>query len=265
MSEEINEINKGSFLCVNEKGKAYWGQPEGYPYKEVTQGVILPEMQFTIPSMQIATIGLIADKTYTVTTDTKAYDCVCRVENHDGTDVFVLGNGSFLGLASTDEPFCVVDYPPIYGICVIISESITSIAIEGETTVVHTMNSDLLPDNVLIVKVSKDNTADKTFEEIVSAAAAGKCVYAKYGKDEWFVLASVPFSADYPANFVRVYEYFSSKYIQVERIVINSSNKVTYIAHPKGLILASSTDDSTKKFAITVDDAGTLSAKEVTY
>lgn len=34
MSEEIKEIRDGSFLCVNEKGKAYWGVPEGYPYKD---------------------------------------------------------------------------------------------------------------------------------------------------------------------------------------------------------------------------------------
>ena len=29
MSENFNEITKGSFLCVNEEGKAYWGQSEG--------------------------------------------------------------------------------------------------------------------------------------------------------------------------------------------------------------------------------------------
>ena len=29
MSEKLNEITEGSFLRVNEKGKAYWGQSEG--------------------------------------------------------------------------------------------------------------------------------------------------------------------------------------------------------------------------------------------
>ena len=29
MSDKLNEIAKGSFLRVNEEGKAYWGQPEG--------------------------------------------------------------------------------------------------------------------------------------------------------------------------------------------------------------------------------------------
>ena len=29
MSDKLNEITEGSFLRVNEKGKAYWGQSEG--------------------------------------------------------------------------------------------------------------------------------------------------------------------------------------------------------------------------------------------
>ena len=29
MSDKLNEITEGSFLRVNEEGKAYWGQPEG--------------------------------------------------------------------------------------------------------------------------------------------------------------------------------------------------------------------------------------------
>ena len=29
MSEKLNKITEGSFLRVNEEGKAYWGQPEG--------------------------------------------------------------------------------------------------------------------------------------------------------------------------------------------------------------------------------------------
>ena len=29
MSEKFNEITNGSFLRVNEEGKAYWGQSEG--------------------------------------------------------------------------------------------------------------------------------------------------------------------------------------------------------------------------------------------
>ena len=32
MSEKLNEIAKGSFLRVNEEGKAYWGESEGGGY-----------------------------------------------------------------------------------------------------------------------------------------------------------------------------------------------------------------------------------------
>lgn len=46
MSEKLNEIAKGSFLRVNEEGKAYWGQSEGggggdddvYTIKRITNG-----------------------------------------------------------------------------------------------------------------------------------------------------------------------------------------------------------------------------------
>ena len=34
MSEMIKEFNKGDLLYSNKDGKAYWGFPEGYPYKE---------------------------------------------------------------------------------------------------------------------------------------------------------------------------------------------------------------------------------------
>lgn len=36
MSEKLNEIAKGSFLRVNEEGKAYWGQSEGGGIQWVT-------------------------------------------------------------------------------------------------------------------------------------------------------------------------------------------------------------------------------------
>ena len=37
MNEKENELNKGSFLYINDKEKAEWGYPEGYPYKEQTK------------------------------------------------------------------------------------------------------------------------------------------------------------------------------------------------------------------------------------
>lgn len=35
MNEKDNKLNKGSFLYINDEEKAKWGQPEGYPYKEI--------------------------------------------------------------------------------------------------------------------------------------------------------------------------------------------------------------------------------------
>ena len=59
MSEEVNGMRDGSFLCVNEEGKAYWGQPEGYPYKE---GEIIhlmaPEFLPNIPADKLPAGGI---------------------------------------------------------------------------------------------------------------------------------------------------------------------------------------------------------------
>ena len=35
MSEMIKEFNKGDLLHIDKDGKAQWGYPEGYPYKEI--------------------------------------------------------------------------------------------------------------------------------------------------------------------------------------------------------------------------------------
>ena len=34
MSEIIKEFKKGDLLYIDKDGKAEWGYPEGYPYKE---------------------------------------------------------------------------------------------------------------------------------------------------------------------------------------------------------------------------------------
>lgn len=40
MSEIIKEFNKGDLLYIDKDGKAQWGQPKGYPYKEDNRTII---------------------------------------------------------------------------------------------------------------------------------------------------------------------------------------------------------------------------------
>ena len=51
MSKEVKEMKDNSFLCVNEEGKAYWGQPEGYPceIKSVIEFDVDGSKDYSIP------------------------------------------------------------------------------------------------------------------------------------------------------------------------------------------------------------------------
>ena len=108
MSEKLNEIRDGSFLCANEEGKAYWGTPEGYPYKGT--GIILDGTFGFTKYYGSIYAGMITDenfsytdgKSYTVIWDGEAYQCVATT--FDGLSV--LGNLAIAGAEDdTGEPF----------------------------------------------------------------------------------------------------------------------------------------------------------------
>ena len=45
MSEKDEKLNKGSFLYINDKEKAEWGYPEGYPKKSVQTTTLMEEQE----------------------------------------------------------------------------------------------------------------------------------------------------------------------------------------------------------------------------
>ena len=61
MSDKLNEITEGSFLRVNEEGKAYWGQPEGGGSGAVTT----LHINVTAVNMETKEATFTADKTPT--------------------------------------------------------------------------------------------------------------------------------------------------------------------------------------------------------
>ena len=148
MSEKIKEIRDGSFLCVNEEGKAYWGHPEGYPYKEIgtildgtfefidNNGIYLHEItdeDFTI----------VGGKSYTVIWDGITYQCVATTFNN----ALILGNLHIAipEAADTGEPFLFgifsVDEKEIYANNTAATHTIT---VRGE--IIHPMATEFLPD-----------------------------------------------------------------------------------------------------------------------
>ena len=62
MSEMIKEFNKGDLLYIDKDGKAQWGFPDGYPYKEgETIRSMAPEF---LPSATSTTPGAVKQMPY---------------------------------------------------------------------------------------------------------------------------------------------------------------------------------------------------------
>ena len=99
---------KNSFLYIGENGKAEWGAPEGYPYKEI--GTILDGTFEFIDNRGIymyqitdENFTIVDGKSYTVIWDGETYQCVATTFS----GFFVIGNLGILGAGSVDtgEPF----------------------------------------------------------------------------------------------------------------------------------------------------------------
>ena len=106
MNEKDDKLNKGSFLYINDKEKAEWGYPEGYPHKGI--GTILDgtfefenssgiyQYQFTDENFNI-----VDGKSYTIIWDVETYQCITTIVNGG----IAFGNLSMFGQADTGEPF----------------------------------------------------------------------------------------------------------------------------------------------------------------
>ena len=131
MNEKFNEIAKGSFLRVNEEGKAYWGQseggggggsvpkpltydymPEGYPKKTMGTVTVMEEQEVAFvfnseSSVYAGTlltgIEIAVGQTYRVNWDGTEYECVGEPALNG--NMSILGNLSIVGLGvDTGEP-----------------------------------------------------------------------------------------------------------------------------------------------------------------
>ncbi len=128
MSEKLNEITEGSFLRVNEEGKAYWGQfeggsvpkpltydymPEGYPSKVMGAVAVMAEQALEFASEEGTYVAhpneafeIIEGQTYIVTWDGADYECVCSIYF---STILALGNKSIYGAGDdTGEPFLYI-------------------------------------------------------------------------------------------------------------------------------------------------------------
>lgn len=166
MSEKLNEIIEGSFLRVNEQGKAYWGQsegggsipkpltydymPEGYPSKSIGTVTLMEEQELVFTNMGGAyratspvKIDVLDGQTYTIVWDGVEYSCVGHVA--DGSSY--IGNPAAFGAESTGEPFLYVNMEQYLWVSYDTSTSHT-ICITTQTTIYEKIDEKYLPESV---------------------------------------------------------------------------------------------------------------------
>ena len=112
--------------------------PEGYPYSEIGEGIVLPETTITPDENGEAALtdalGLVEGQTYTVNWNGTDYECLCGNFDLEGVLFCVLGNlGAMTGGADTGEPFIILEAPP--EIAAQVGATAIVYAIDGSTTV----------------------------------------------------------------------------------------------------------------------------------
>ena len=100
MSEMIKEFKKGDLLYIGDNKKAYWGLPQGYPYKEIgkTEFAILGEVEFggkvdnNAQAFAYVNEDIVVGKTYAVVLDGKEYVTTAYERKSSDMTFKVIGN-----------------------------------------------------------------------------------------------------------------------------------------------------------------------------
>ena len=146
MSEMAKEFNKGDLLYIDRDGKAYWGQPEGYPYKE--QETILDGTfefadyynNFYQHQITDENVTYTDSESYTVIWDGEAYQCVATAIEGSVT----LGNLVIMNIgADTGEPFLFIIHKANKSIMT--NDTAATHTITVREGIIHSISSDFLP------------------------------------------------------------------------------------------------------------------------
>lgn len=92
MSEIIKEFKKGDLLHIDKDGKAQWGFPEGYPYKEGSETVI--EWDGNIEGLESfgGNYYKVSNKSFTVSELIGSVASVCHLSDGSTKDVELTGS-----------------------------------------------------------------------------------------------------------------------------------------------------------------------------
>ena len=255
------------------------------PFTEGSSGLYGAQFLSTF----VATVG----ETYKVYWDGAAYECVCV--NFNNTPGLIIGNLSIMGAGSdTGEPFFMVVLNG-NGIDIVAADTSASHTfsisrfMENIIKIPDKYLPELEPEPYILITKSYSGTysCNMTYDKIAE-------LYAKYSdaiglfdmrynvfyfhltrnenNGTQYRCISVRHSDNFyfAFGFTDDYHYFEILIHKNGTIEENSSAEINYmdeLGFTNGyypLVVESSTEGSTKKFRITVDDSGTLTATEVT-
>lgn len=268
-------------LVTDGKGNAKW--ENRLAYSSFTERELMPEQTVAFSAseggayMADAPVSFNLDEglEYKVTFDGQQYDCVCAIYSQS---MPYIGNISGLDGNDTGEPFLFLFTGETYVWLSYDTNASHTIAVSGQAENVTQINPKYLPRlNVEISGNDKEGySSNYTAEEIRSAYYAGKPITGVYiinGNTRILTLKK-------PSNQGGSFDYFPIVFYEMVDAGDEFSYKVSgcyiykeYRISDRGvkvykptscLVLSSSTSGSSKKFKITVDDSGTISATEVT-
>ena len=261
-------------LVTDGNGNTKW--EDRLAYETFGYGEIIPEQTYSFSKMVLELYGttfedivLLDGESYSVNFDGQLYDCVWQQNEVLGGNCF--GNLSWAGLEDTGEPF--------FGMRgenggLVIATSNTSpehtVSVSGYREIINKISEKYLPiaasghygvvdrDNIVVPYKFSRYAVKSEIENALGEAQQGKAIIDWDGRGirTSSFLSGGGISVTFENDPYAKYTYRP----QDGRYDITKYESITY---PSRFTLSSSTSGSSKKFKITVDDSGAITATEV--
>ena len=251
------------------KPLTYDYMPEGYPTKTIKNTTILDET-LTLEDAGGGSYSVTVQKavqlsvgtTYKVIFNGSEYDCTAQ--DYEGSAM--LGNLSFIDSENPDfntgEPFLIYPYPYMNMCYVYANTANCTISVSGDLAVYNVISDNFLPKYTKIIELPGPQVSVKEFQD------AGEAQRNTGAMIQWGNMFIFQNSTDIEKKTVTFYSTNTNSKLSVSWTEDSSDLSQCYLnamamkeVIPTEYQIASS---SGKKFKITVDDSGTISATEVT-
>ena len=251
------------------KPLSYDYMPEGYPTKTIKNTTILDET-LTLEDGGGGLYCVIVQKavqlsvgtTYKVVFNGEEYDCTAQ----DYEGYVMLGNLGFIDSENpnfdTGEPFLIYPYPNMNMCYVYANTANCTISVSGDLAMYNVISDNFLPKYTKIIELPGVEVSVKEFQDAFEVQNnTGAMIH-------WGSMLIFPNSVDTEKKTVTFYSINTNSELSVSWTEGSSDLSQCYLnamtakeVMPTKYQIVSS---SGKKFKITVDDSGTISATEVT-